>query len=509
MHDPASVTAVTRRDLMSVDQPQWHRLLVPGRFAGRDYKCMMRLPDERMNATNSLLQASHAGAIETIAEVRRQMFLDFCSALEKRHITYVILAGYRDYPDRIASDVDFMVSEDDFERLPAILSSVDCIEGARVVQMLQHETCARYFVMAKQRGSRIAYLHPDAAANYRLNARLWLRSADVLASRRRSSAGFWIPAAAVEFEYYFVKRAEKRSLEALHLDQLAARIQEDESGCMAVLSRLLPTKTALDAAKAIAITDVDWFLVNRDQLYACVRAAVPRESLLMRMRSHLEELARRWGRVMRPTGFVIAVLGPDGSGKTTVINHLEAEFAPAFRCVKRFHFRPYFGKPRESTVVEAPHAAPPRSWMTSAAKIAMFLADYWISWLAVIQPAKDRSTLIIFDRYYHDMLVDCRRYRLPESFPLARWAAHLVPHPDLWMVLSAPAEELVERKGEISHTVARQLSAAYSEFAGRLHNSVVIDSRRPLEATLEAAAAEVRRRLERRSDARLRHLVKR
>lgn len=92
------------------------------------------------------------------------MFLAFCAALESHSIRYAILAGYQGYPDRINSDVDFMVSEADFARLPALLNDPENVAGARLVQILRHETSATYYVLAKQIGEHTAYLFPDAAA---------------------------------------------------------------------------------------------------------------------------------------------------------------------------------------------------------------------------------------------------------------------------------------------------------------------------------------------------------
>ena len=61
--------------------------------------------------------------------------------------------------------------------------------------------------------------------------------------------------------------------------------------------------------------------------------------------------------------------------------------------------------------------------------------------MAVIRPALRNSTLILFDRYYHDVLVDPVRYRLPAStLWFARFLARLVPPPDLYILLDVPAE---------------------------------------------------------------------
>ncbi len=426
--------------------------------------------------------------MENIDVVCKQMFLDFCAALESHGIAYVILSGYQGYPDRIDSDIDFMVSEADFQRLPDLLNESRTVPGARLVQVLQHETSASYYVLASQIGHRIAYLHPDSAASYRRKGRLWLHSESVLATRRKAPAGFWIPAAAVEFEYYFVKRVDKAVVEARHLDQLAALLAENPAGCRAVLVRLAQPEMLAPIIEAIAACDVAWFAQHRPELQRMLGRSLPQETLSGRMISRGREWLRRVRRFLQPTGLVIAVLGPDGSGKTTVIEHLERELAPAFRRVRRFHQRPHFGAASGGAAVTDPHGQTPRGHLASAAKVGLFILDYWMGWLRWVYPAKVRSNLVVFDRYYHDMLVDPARYRLPRGSFLQRLLAGLVPRPDIWLVLHAPPELLVARKGEISLEAAHTLSAGYARLAQQLH-AIPIDTGRGLEETLAAAVA--------------------
>jgi thymidylate kinase len=434
--------------------------------------------------------ASQAGLSgETVQSTRSHMLLDFCRALDVQGIPYVILSGYQEYPTRIDSDVDFMVSEADFDRLPEAFLVPNFIAGARLVQRVSHRISGCRFDFAKPVGMRIAYLHPDAAACYREGTRLWLHPKQVLASRRLSQNGFWIPAPAVEFEYYFIKRIDKGSVEARHLQQFARLLTEDPAGCQDAMARLMPPHLAASILEAIAACDVPWFTRQGGQLRAALQATPPREGVLQRLWNRMNEWRRLAARFIRPTGLVIAVLGPDGCGKTTLIEHIEQELAPVFRRVRRFHLRPHFGRVSDSSPVTEPHAQKPRGWLASTMKVFLFLIDYWVGWLRWVYPAKVHSNLVIFDRYYHDMLVDPARYRLPRGFFLHRLLAGLVPKPDIWLVLHAPPEVLVARKGEITLEVARVLSEAYARLALPLRATTRIDTGRGLEETLAAAVS--------------------
>lgn len=444
---------------------------------------------------------------QSIDEVRKQMFLDFCKALDDQGVPYVILAGHISYPEQILSDVDFMVAEEDFHKLPAILGKPSTLQGAKIIQIVQHESTARNYAIAKQSNSKMVYLQLDFAAEFRLDARLWLANENVLQTRRRSKSGFWIPAAASEFEYYYVKRVEKKALEARHIERLSALWNEDAVGCRNALEKFTSVTQCDLVAKAIQGRDLGWFSQNINALQREMLRSIPIESIGGRIKSKVSELLRLLDRVAQPTGLIIAILGPDGCGKTTVIKHISEEFIPPFRRLRYFHLRPNFGRIADNKVEHAPHSKAPRSGFSSFLKIGVFVADYWISWLKFVLPAKIRSSLVIFDRYYHDMLVDQRRYRLPSGFLPARLLAPLIPKPDIWLILNARPEQLVARKGEISLDDAARLNAGYLELARTLDNAFVIDASTSLDETLNSVVTTIRGQLERRAERQLQALA--
>ncbi len=186
-------------------------------------------------------------------------------------------------------------------------------------------------------------------------------------------------------------------------------------------------------------------------------------------------------------GLWIAVFGPDGAGKSAAIERLAQELSPCFRGIERFHFRPMFTRQWEdSPPVTDPHGKPLRGFLSSILKLLYWLADYWYGYGAVIRPALLNSALIVFDRYYHDVLVDPARYRLPGS---TLWCAQvlvrLVPRPDICILLDVPAEVLQQRKPEVSCEESRRQRLAYRGMLQSMPNAFVIDAAGPLDEVVQ------------------------
>ena len=104
------------------------------------------------------------------------------------------------------------------------------------------------------------------------------------------------------------------------------------------------------------------------------------------------------------------------------------------------------------------------------------MVDYCLGYAIRGYPQLTRATLVIFDRYYHDLLVDTRRYRYGGSRWLAKFIAWFIPKPDLWILLDAPAEVMQSRKQEVSFAETERQTKAYLELAATLPNAHVVDA---------------------------------
>jgi thymidylate kinase len=129
----------------------------------------------------------------------------------------------------------------------------------------------------------------------------------------------------------------------------------------------------------------------------------------------------------------------------------------------------------------------------------LWFVDLWVGYWVKLKPKMVRSTLILFDRYIHDLQVDRRRYRFagPQWWP--RLLGKLSPQPDLWILLDAPPEVLWRRKAELTREESARQREAYRQFITGNRNAAMIDANQPPEMVVAAVCSEVFRRLETRT----------
>ncbi len=395
----------------------------------------------------------------------------------------------------LGGDIDMVIAHPRGRELLREIDGFARDNGVAVVQALQHEWPAWYFVLA-WRGDDGAprYLQPDICADYLREARRVLAAEELLAEVREARdragrpLGYPVPAPATAFAYYVVKKIAKGELTDRHGAWLAETWQRDPDGARAALARFWPEDEAALIARAAETGD-----------WSELRGALPRlrRDLVRRLprspAARAREGLRRLRRILRPAGLTVAVLGPDGAGKTTLIERLIPILAPAFRRSRRFHLRPQLiARGRAAGPVENPHAEPARGAAASAAKVALFALDFLLGHAVRIWPLKLRSTLVVFDRHYHDLLADPARYR----YGAPRWVASLgalfVPRPDLWIVLDAPPATVQARKSEVGEAETARQRAAYRALARRLGPAaVVVDADQPPDRVAADAAGAV------------------
>jgi thymidylate kinase len=202
-------------------------------------------------------------------------------------------------------------------------------------------------------------------------------------------------------------------------------------------------------------------------------------------------------------GLLVALVGPDGAGKSTTIDALAAPGLAdkLFARVRRFHTHLGFVPPLRrlgraiglggrdggdpSTLPRRLSPRPMPSCLVNPLYYGLWAATAGRAWMWAQR--RRGGCLVLGDRYLYEYLVQPEYARCPRW--LVRWAARAAPRADLAIILSADPAAIHARKGELPlDEIARQLDA-YLGADLPARRRVVVDTSAGLEAMLAAARA--------------------
>lgn len=187
-----------------------------------------------------------------------------------------------------------------------------------------------------------------------------------------------------------------------------------------------------------------------------------------RLRDRLARWARKPLTAIHRSGPSVALLGPDGAGKSALISGLLAAFPLPVRTA-------YLG------------LYPAGTERSSGPKGLGFLRRLGSLWRRAIGARfqRWRGRLVVFDRHPLDARLPARGRRRTLD-RIRRWIlGHALPVPDLVLVLDAPGEVLHARKAEFPADVLETERGRYRVLASSLSRAELVDASRPAAEVLD------------------------
>lgn len=200
------------------------------------------------------------------------------------------------------------------------------------------------------------------------------------------------------------------------------------------------------------------------------------------------------------TSFSVGFTGPDGSGKTTVIDQILERLAPVFRTAhKYYHFRPaLFGNLGEvahsaglKKEVDRDYSNPHRGGKTGAfssfARLLYYSLDYIVGYFVKVKSAIRITRVVIFDRYYTDIICDSRRSRIYLNYKFLYWFGKMfIPSLNYNILLTARSETILARKRELDEEGIRRINERIDYLADKKGYKKILNEQTP-----EVAVAEI------------------
>ena len=184
-------------------------------------------------------------------------------------------------------------------------------------------------------------------------------------------------------------------------------------------------------------------------------------------------------------------VGPDGSGKTTLIEKLKEDSFEIFRSLPNrfqvFHHRPHFlrnisqlfkRKMSDEEVFDInfnPHSGKQSNSLVSFFKLIYYSCDYFLGYLSKILPLQRQNKFVIFDRYFYDFIVDQKRSALyvPRKLAILLYMI-LIPKPNKIFFIKVDPQEAHIRKNELSVEMISEINNKYDLLVKELINFKII-----------------------------------
>jgi len=382
------------------------------------------------------------------------MVNSFLNYLQKRSIDFCIINGYEKfYDEKIDNDKDILFKKGTFNNIENILQEFCKQTGYKIVQVYHQDVYAKNFFIVDIKN--LKFLNLDLYGELR-RSDLTFFSEDEIFSNIYYYKNLPILSPEKEFIFYVYKKLDKNDMSLNNFEHLKKLYLNSEEKCKNVTKKIFPKhhQIIIDAF----IQNNFSFLLNNRQILVSDFCSTKKLNIKQKFLNILRSIKR----IIKPTGLTISFLGPDGSGKSTIIDILINHRLP-FRRKEYFHLKPIKSSKlkNDAIVTDEPHKYPPYSKAKSYIKLLYFIWQYNYGWVKYIISLKIKSSLIIFDRYFDDLLVDTKRYRYGSSLIIAKIARFFIPRPDIYFILTADPEVIYERKQEVPFEELKRQIKAY------------------------------------------------
>jgi len=390
--------------------------------------------------------------------------------LEDNNIPYCIMRGFEELPEKVEHDIDLQIKKNKSKLYLEVLNSVVNDLGWIILRK-RFRFGRRFNSLVYFRNDKFEKIPIDAELSTHWKGIQYISNKTVLDTRKRIN-GLWVASAGCEaaislFKDLLQNGKVKDLGDGKHKKRIAQLVREDSHNFIATTEPFFGNKIseyALQCAQSENWESLEKE-INKIRKTLIIRAVKRRP-----LGQSMDWLRYLWGhfsdRILNPSGLFLCLMGPDGSGKTTISLLLRERMEGVFASVLYFHgrlgilpdlkifhnfFAILFGKtnkiksrPIENRLVEN---ITPYGISRAMMYLIYYSLDYFLGHCK-IKRAKGVGKFILFDRYYYDYFIQQTHLNIPHW--ILRCFYVFIPKPNLVILLDNDPEVIHMRKPELS-----------------------------------------------------------
>jgi thymidylate kinase len=423
-----------------------------------------------------------------------QLLIDIFSKLKKEEVNYCVLRNYEELPYHVGHDVDILLSEDHKDLFDKTIDSL--IKGSGWEKVYTRDKYKFHtLILYKIEENNVQLLKFDLWLELSWRGVPWIDSNYIL-STKEVYKDVYIPRKGAEAAITVLKELTGGgNVPEKYYDKIINLSLEDKQGFISSLKPIF-NKYAEDLYNNASNGRWDQIDTFKDEIKKRIFSNRNKRKKVSRVINYLtHESKRRIVSLFKPKGGLVAFIGPDGSGKSSVIELVTKRLDIVYPEKHMYHMR--FGifpdlktglgltsvnkqkvaieKDRTTNIGNQKVNSKPKmvrviaSWTV----VLYYTIEFFLAHIKVWKTAS-RSGLVVFDRYYYDYFVQPAYRDL--IWPFKKVLLFIVPTPRAVIFLKADPEIVYKRKGELNPTEIKTQNECFSKILLDTKNSHIINT---------------------------------
>ena len=431
----------------------------------------------------------------------------FCDAffpyMNASNVTYCVLRGFEKLPFYTRNDIDIAVDPRDVGFVISGIRRIAFENGWHVVSVYRRSEFCRIIMFHPDYEKSLLPIDLVSSLSYR-----GIRYANLesVLKNRRMINGFFAADPASEFGVSLLGRILTKRASSLSdgkRNHFCEVIESNRAACTAFLRNNVGSE--LEAKIRRCIENEEWSdlnLLRIELIFQLWKTNGLFHTPIAVFKAAFTTLRDKFGRrgVMDVRGgLFVVLLGPDGSGKTSLAVELKTAVSPVFNNIRLYHGRfklfpelgsllRVFKRGGDSEESFGSHSMNRRSISKLRANLNVFY--YGLEYVAghfVIFGNIKKNNLVLYDRYFYDYHLH-PEYVNASRF-LVRFMQTIIPKPDLVLLVKCDPAIIYQRKQELSEKEIERQQNLLDELGRALPNGHFVRTDCDMEESLRQAKA--------------------